>query len=111
MWWLFFSPGLGLLEENEIFDNAMAGVWIKTESNPVLRRNKIHHGREGGVCVFNCGKGEYNTAERPQPEGFKMYLYNNLLRDSLANNSRTKRGNEPVSNRGLSAGSPKGGKT
>lgn len=49
--------GLGLLEENEIFDNAMAGVWIKTESNPVLRRNKIHHGREGGVCVFNCGKG------------------------------------------------------
>jgi len=51
--------GLGLLEENEIFDNAMAGVWIKTESNPVLRRNKIHHGREGGVCVFNCGKGGY----------------------------------------------------
>lgn len=51
--------GLGLLEENEIFDNAMAGVWIKTESNPVLRRNKIHDGREGGVCVFNYGKGGY----------------------------------------------------
>lgn len=51
--------GLGLLEENEIFDNAMAGVWIKTESNPVLRRNKIHDGREGGVCVFNYGKGKF----------------------------------------------------
>ena len=35
----------------------MAGVWIKTESNPVLRRNKIHDGREGGICVFNNGKG------------------------------------------------------
>lgn len=56
---VLFTAGLGLLEENEIFDNAMAGVWIKTESNPVLRRNKIHHGREGGVCVFNCGKGGY----------------------------------------------------
>ena len=57
-------PGLGLLEENEIFDNAMAGVWIKTESNPVLRRNKIHHGREGGVCVFNCGKGRFWETEK-----------------------------------------------
>lgn len=46
-----------MLENNEIFDNAMAGVWIKTESNPVLRRNKIHDGREGGVCIFNGGKG------------------------------------------------------
>lgn len=55
----FPNLGLGLLEENEIFDNAMAGVWIKTESNPVLRRNKIHDGREGGVCVFNYGKGGY----------------------------------------------------
>ena len=49
--------GRGLLEENEIFDNAMAGVWIKTESDPILRRNKIHDGREGGICIFNGGKG------------------------------------------------------
>ena len=55
----FFFTGFGLLENNEIFDNAMAGVWIKTESNPVLRRNKIHDGREGGVCIFNGGKGEW----------------------------------------------------
>ena len=62
----FFIQGLGLLEENEIFDNAMAGVWIKTESNPVLRRNKIHDGREGGVCVFNHGKGKtWNSYVNP----------------------------------------------
>jgi F-box protein 11 len=48
---------LGLLENNEIFDNAMAGVWIKTDSNPTLRRNKIYDGRDGGICIFNGGKG------------------------------------------------------
>lgn len=54
---LIYNGGLGILEDNEIFDNAMAGVWIKTESNPILRRNKIHDGHEGGVCIFNNGKG------------------------------------------------------
>lgn len=53
----FFS-GLGFIEDNEIFDNAMAGVWIKTDSNPTLRRNKIHDGRDGGICIFNGGRGE-----------------------------------------------------
>lgn len=56
---LVYNGGLGLLEQNEIFDNAMAGVWIKTDSNPILRRNKIYDGREAGICIFNGGKGEY----------------------------------------------------
>ncbi len=51
--------GLGFIEDNEIFDNAMAGVWIKTDSNPTLRRNKIHDGRDGGICIFNGGRGNY----------------------------------------------------
>ncbi len=54
---LVYNGGLGVLEDNEIFDNAMAGVWIKTDSQPVLRRNKIYDGRDGGVCIFNKGKG------------------------------------------------------
>lgn len=54
-----YNGGLGILEQNEIFDNAMAGVWIKTDSNPTLRRNKIYDGRDGGVCIFNGGKGMY----------------------------------------------------
>ena len=32
-------------------------MWIKTESNPILRRNKIYSGKEGGVCIFNSGRG------------------------------------------------------
>lgn len=53
-----YNGGLGVLEQNEIFDNAMAGVWIKTDSNPILRRNKIFDGREAGICIFNGGRGE-----------------------------------------------------
>ena len=55
---MIYNGGLGIIEDNEIFDNAMAGVWIKTESNPILRRNKIHDGHEGGICIFNNGKGK-----------------------------------------------------
>ncbi|VDO31155.1 unnamed protein product [Brugia timori] len=54
---MVYNCGKGVLEDNEIFDNAMAGVWIKTESNPVLRRNKIYDGRDGGICIFNKGRG------------------------------------------------------
>ena len=54
-----YNSGLGMIEQNEIFDNAMAGVWIKTDSNPVLRHNKIHDGRDGGICIFNGGKGKF----------------------------------------------------
>lgn len=54
---LVYNGGLGVLEQNEIFDNAMAGVWIKTDSNPTLKRNKIFDGRDGGICIFNGGKG------------------------------------------------------
>ena len=55
---LVYNGGLGVIEQNEIFDNAMAGVWIKTDSNPLLRHNKIHDGRDGGICIFNGGKGQ-----------------------------------------------------
>ena len=46
-----------MIEDNEIFDNSMAGVWIKTDSNPVLRHNRIYDSRDGGLCIFNGGKG------------------------------------------------------
>ena len=45
------------MEDNDIYGNALAGVWIKTDSNPTLRRNKIYNGKEGGVCIFNSGRG------------------------------------------------------
>lgn len=47
-----FFP-LGVLEENEIFRNAQAGVLISTESNPTLRRNRIFDGRAAGLEITN----------------------------------------------------------
>jgi F-box protein 11 len=44
---------VGLLEENDIYRNAQAGVLISTESNPTLRRNRIFEGRAAGVEITN----------------------------------------------------------
>lgn len=44
---------IGVLEDNEIFRNAQAGVLISTESAPVLRRNRIYDGRGAGVEITN----------------------------------------------------------
>ena len=42
------EKGKGLIEENEVYSNTLAGVWITTGSTPVLRRNRIHSGKQ--VC-------------------------------------------------------------
>jgi F-box protein 11 len=54
---VFPLTGQGVIEDNEVFENALAGVWIKKESTPTLKRNKIHHGYECGICVFENGQG------------------------------------------------------
>ena len=43
----------GVLEENDIFRNAQAGVLISTQSHPVLRRNRIYDGQAAGVEITN----------------------------------------------------------
>ena len=47
----FFN--LGLLEDNDIFRNALTGVLISTSSFPVLRRNRIFEGGAAGVEITN----------------------------------------------------------
>ena len=82
----------GVLEHNEIFDNAMAGVWIKTDSNPTLKKNKIHDGRDGGICIFNGGRGylEENEIFRNAQAGVLIstqshpHLKRNRIFDGLA---------------------------
>ena len=46
---IYTSPGV--LEDNDIYRNAQAGVLISTESNPTLRRNRIFEGRAAGVEI------------------------------------------------------------
>lgn len=43
----------GILEENEIFRNAQAGVLISTQSHPLLRNNRIYDGFAAGVEITN----------------------------------------------------------
>ena len=50
---------LGIIEENDIFENAMAGIWVKLNSDPIVRNNKIHSGQDCGICIFSKSKGLY----------------------------------------------------
>ena len=43
----------GILEENDIFRNAQAGLLISTQSHPTLRRNRIFDGQAAGVEITN----------------------------------------------------------
>lgn len=44
---------VGILEENDIFQNAQAGVLISTQSQPSLRRNRIFDGLAAGLEITN----------------------------------------------------------
>ena len=50
----------GIYEDNEISRNALAGVWVKNNANPIMRRNHIHHGRDVGIFTFDNGMVRYN---------------------------------------------------
>jgi parallel beta-helix repeat protein len=52
-----FNNGLGTIEDNDIFGNTLASVFIYGGGNPVLRRNQIHDGQQSGVYVYNNGQG------------------------------------------------------
>ena len=47
----------GLIEDNDICENARAGVAILSGGNPVVRLNRIHDGKDSGVLVSEKGRG------------------------------------------------------
>ena len=51
-----FGDGRGLIEGNDIYGNALAGIQIRTNSCPIVRHNKIHDGQHGGIYVVNIFK-------------------------------------------------------
>ena len=55
---------IGTIEGNDIFDNAMAGIWVKLNSTPIVRNNKIHSGRDAGICIFSGSKGIFEKYVR-----------------------------------------------
>lgn len=49
-----FGDGRGLIEGNDIYGNALAGIQIRTNSCPIVRHNKIHDGQHGGIYVVSA---------------------------------------------------------
>uniref|UniRef100_A0A3Q2P145 F-box protein 11a n=1 Tax=Fundulus heteroclitus TaxID=8078 RepID=A0A3Q2P145_FUNHE len=76
----------GIYEDNEISNNALAGIWVKNHGNPIIRRNHIHHGRDVGVFTFDHGLGFIEDNEifdnscnihRNRIAGFEVKAYAN----------------------------------
>ena len=45
----------GTYEDCEITNMKLAGVWVRNHASPVMRRNKVHHGRDVGFFIFDYG--------------------------------------------------------
>ena len=53
---LFLQEGAqGVYEDNEISANRLAGVWVKTAANPIMRRNEVCNGKDAGFFIFDGG--------------------------------------------------------
>lgn len=63
----------GVLEDNDIHRNRIAGIEIKNDANPIIVRCDIHHGSTGGVYVHDkvhthvhftqsCSEDQYHTS-------------------------------------------------
>ena len=52
-----------------ISDNALAGIQIRTKSNPIVRCNRIHSGLHGGIYVVSTV--------------YLLYLFGLLSRDNI----------------------------
>ena len=54
---LVWENAQGLIQENEIWENAYSGIEIKTGAAPTVRGNKIHDGKSGGIIVYENAQG------------------------------------------------------
>ncbi|WGW02673.1 right-handed parallel beta-helix repeat-containing protein [Tropicibacter oceani] len=50
--------GSVVIEDNDISSQGLSGVVLRSNVGAVVRRNEIHGGKEGGIFVFDNGKGE-----------------------------------------------------
>lgn len=79
----------GLYFNNDIFNNKLAGVWIRNLAAPIFRRNKVHHGRDVGFFVFDRGQGllEANTVSENRIAGVEVKNEANpiVLKNNICN--------------------------
>lgn len=70
-----FKQGKPTLEDCEISGAAIAGVTVKSEADPVLRRCRIVDNSKRGVNVYEGGKGVFEdcVVERNTPVGVEAF--------------------------------------
>ena len=44
------------MEDCHIFNHAYSGIQIRSGSNPLIRRNSIYAGRNGGLLIYSGGE-------------------------------------------------------
>ncbi|KAF5277636.1 hypothetical protein FQA39_LY06129 [Lamprigera yunnana] len=57
------ETGQRLIEENEVYANTLAGVWINTDFTPVLQRNRIHSVKTTTMSKLNEEKEDQARVE------------------------------------------------
>lgn len=77
-----FGDGRGLIEGNDIYGNALAGIQIRTNSCPIVRHNKIHDGQHGGIYVVGVGGG--GAWAGPPPGSHTLHLLRSSTRRARA---------------------------
>ena len=56
---IIYENGKGMLDDNDIFGNALAGVEVRTGADPVLRRNRISKNQYQGIWVREGSGGTF----------------------------------------------------
>ena len=47
----------GMIEKNDIWDNARAGIYVESGADPFIIGNEVHEGQTAGILICNRGKG------------------------------------------------------
>ena len=51
--------GQGVIDDNDISGNALAGIEIRTGANPTVRNNRVNENKTFGVRVSAKGRGTF----------------------------------------------------
>ena len=67
----------GMYEDCEITNTKLAGVWVKSRANPIMRRSTVHRGRDVGFFIFDYGLVSRTTSGYCQlnPTGQNLQLF------------------------------------
>ena len=55
------EQGQGMIEENDIFANANAGIAIRSGGNPTVRSNRIYENAYQAIWVYTQGGGRFEN--------------------------------------------------